>query len=1218
MKLTTSLIFIASLQIFANESYSQGVRLSFDLEETTVEQVLSEIEDLSEFYFLFNDKLVDVDRKVNLHLSNQRIEEVLTQVFDNTDVGFLVMDRQIVLSPNEYLTQSASAFQPVTVTGTVTDENGQPLPGVNVYIKGTTQGTITDANGNYSLDVQDGDALLVFSSVGLTMQEVPVGNRTVIDITLNPDITALEEIVVTALGIKREEKSLGYSVTSVQGEDIVQAQTTSPISALQGKSAGVQINTTAGGTSASPRITIRGNSTLGANTQPIFVVDGIIVDNDVSGAYGNQLKNLNPDDFESISVLKGAAATALYGTRALHGVVLITTKSGTKRQGLGVSFNQSLGVRQVYDSPAFQNEYGYGPTAGMFSNHVTNGRPDGDKHDNQQFAFYETVNGQLYGSLQHNNSEETAASWGPRFDGQDYIDYDGSMAKWEAQPDNYRKMFETGLVNSTNLAIEGGGESNTFRLSYTNFIDKGVQPMNDFSKNSISIKGTQEVLKDIITVGAGMHYTKAKVGNPPSNTLEHGWFHDGFPRSYDVDKWRDNYKDVDGGVPYPTNSSTYMYSRKSMAWFNIYEKWYDRDESSLLANVFMDVNIAKGLTGSIKANFNEFTTKDEIKVDATSIDRLSNASYHLGHGGRFQSSLLANLFYEKELNENLRFDLLVGAETWSSDVSSSGYSTYRGFKIRDWYNIKNSFGSPVPTGGIGNSKTINSVYSYLNLDYKSTLYLSLTGRNDWSTALVYPTGTGDYSYFYPSASLSWVVSNSLSLPESIFAKVRASYAMVGNDTDPYLLSSGFVTQNFSQEPNMGLYKFESTTAISPNIRPETKKSFEAGFDLRLKNGRAGIDVAYYKDNTHDQIIPLNVPTESGITRQLINAGNLQNQGVEVMIDVTPVESGDFSWDVGFAFTHNRDKIIELYPGVTEVILAGNPNDAGTGTATFAFVGGDYGDLTTRQGLNPYEGENSANHGLPVLSQRNNWSVAYMNGRQNLDSLVRMGNMQPDWYGSVNTNLRYKGFNLYALFDMSFGGDIFSYQYRYGLHQGVLESTLENRDAEHGGIVWTSQGMGNNYYGKEYQDGYIPEGVFPDGTVITFRDADGNVTTQNDVGGMSYQDAYDQGLVEPTHWSGYMYRWTSASTGGPTMAVFESNWVVLRELSLSYVLPGSLFDNNFISSAKISLTGRDLGFLHNSAPDNINPAISNNRAGEARQIGFAPYIRSIILAARFTF
>ena len=1213
MKLTMFLAFLTVLQVSATDIFSQGKSITLDMQNVPVREVIQEIESQGEMNFFYNDELSELNRILSITLQEKPVKEALESTLALADMTYeIIKDDFLVLLP------TGESVQPITVTGTLTDESGQPLPGVNIYVKGTTQGTISDASGHYSLSVPGEDAILVFSSVGLALQEVTVGNRTLINIVLSPDITALDEIVVTALGIRRAEKSLGYSVTSVQGEEITQARTADPITALQGKSAGVQINTTSGGTTGAPRITIRGNATLGNNTQPIFVVDGIIVDNDLSGAYGNQLKNLNSDDFESISVLKGAAATALYGTRALHGVVLITTKSGAKRTGLGVSFNQSFGIRQVYNGPAFQNEYGYGPTAGMFSNHVTNGRPDGDKHDNQQFAFYETVNGQLYGSLQHNNSEETAASWGPRFDGQDYIDYDGTMATWDAQPDNYEKMFETGLINNTNLAIDGGGESNTFRLSYTNASDQGVHPNNDFFKNSFSMKGSQELIKDVMTVGAGMHYTASKMTNPPSNTLLSQWFHDGFPRSYDVDKWRDNYKAVDGGVPYPTNSSTYMYTRKSMNWFNLYERELERNESSLLANVFMDVKLAEGLKGTLRANMNQFTYEDAAKVDATTLDRLSNASYSLNHGNKIQTSFLANLSYEKELSENLRFDVLVGAETWNTDASSSGFRTYQGFKIRDWYNIKNSYGSPTVFGGLGQSKTINSVYSYLNFDYKSTLYLSMTGRNDWSTALVYPNGTGDYSYFYPSVSLSWIVSNSISLPESMFAKLRASYAMVGNDTDPYLLSSGFVTQNFAQDPTMGLYKYESTTAISPDIRPETKQSFEAGFDVRFMHGRVGIDVAYYKDNTYDQIIPLNVPSESGITRQLINAGNLQNQGVEVMIDATPVQSGDFSWNVGFAFTHNRDKIIELYPGVTEVLLQGNPNDAGTGTATYAYVGGEYGEITTRQGLNPYEGDNSSNHGLPVLSQRNNWSVAYPNGRQNTDSLVRMGNMQPDWYGSFNTNVRYKGFNLYALFDMSFGGDIFSYAYRYGLHQGVLESSLPNRDAENGGIVWTSQGMGNNYHGKEYQDGYIPEGAFPDGTVITFKDGDGNITDQNDVGGMSYQDAYDQGLVEPTHWSGYVYRWTSASTGGPTMAVFETNWVVLRELSFSYDLPGSLFANNFVSSAKLSITGRDLGFLHNSLPDNINPTLANNVAGEARQIGFAPFVRSIILSARFTF
>ena len=754
-----------------------------------------------------------------------------------------------------------------------------------------------------------------------------------------------------------------------------------------------------------------------------------------------------------------------------------------------MSINQTSGVRYVYDEPDFQNQYGYGPTAGMFSNDVTNGRPDGDKHDNQQFAFYELINGQNVPSLQHNNSEENAASWGPRFEGQDYIDYDGSMAKWLAQPDNYRDMFETGIVNNTNLAIDGGGEKNTFRLSYSNFSETGVMPNNDFKKNSFSLKGTQELVENVIKVGANIQYTKSTANNPPPGALTNAWFHDGFPRSYDPNKWRNNYKAVDGGVPYPTGSDKYMYTRKSKTWFSIFERDIERKEGSLLASANIDISIAKGISAKIDGNINQFTYINESKTDATSLDRLSNAKYTLAHGEKFQSNFSASFVFEKELNKDLNFDLLVGASTWNTDASSSSASTSRGFKVRQFYNIDNSFDSPTFDGGIGERKTINSVYSYFNAGYKSTLFLSLTGRNDWSSALVYPDGSGNNSYFYPSASLAWVVNETIALPEFIsFAKVRASFAQVGNDTSPYLLSHGYVTQNFNEEPNLALYKLKNTTAVSPDLKPERKRSFETGFDLRFLDGRVRMDFAYYKDNTRDQILELSVPSESGITNQLINAGNLQNQGVELAISGSPVETKDFSWDIGVNFTHNRDKIISLHPGVTEKILFGNPDDSNAGTATFAFVGGEYGQLATRQGYKFYQAVDAngnptehRNNGMPVFSQRNNWSVTYLNGRQNKDSLLRMGNMQPDWYGAVNTGIRYKGLRLTALVDMSFGGDVYSSAYRYGLHQGVIKSSLPNRDASQGGITWTSQGFGNNIYGKTYQDGYIPEGVFPDNT-----------------------------------------------------------------------------------------------------------------------------------------
>jgi iron complex outermembrane receptor protein len=424
---------------------------------------------------------------------------------------------------------------------------------------------------------------------------------------------------------------------------------------------------------------------------------------------------------------------------------------------------------------------------------------------------------------------------------------------------------------------------------------------------------------------------------------------------------------------------------------------------------------------------------------------------------------------------------------------------------------------------------------------------------------------------------------------------------------------------------MNMYKFENNTAVSLNLKPEIKHSVETGIDVRFFNGRLGLDVAYYKDNTYNQIIALGVPSESGITNQLINAGNLQNLGVEGMLNITPVKTKNFSWDIAITATHNRDKVIELHPGVKEIVLDGNPSDAGAGTATIAYAGGDYGMIATRRGYRYYQATDAngnsvehENNDKPLLYQRNAWSIAYMNGNSNNDSLHVAGNMQPDMFGAVTNTFRYKRWTLAAMIDMRLGGEIYSQAYRYGLHQGVIESSLPNRDAEHGGIVWTSEGMGQNFYGKTYEDGYIPDGVFPDGTIINYKDADKITYRTVDVGGMTYRQAYDAGLVEPTHWSGFVYRWTSASTGTALMGIRTLNWVALRELSLSYDLPASLLNRISLQNASISLTGRDLGFIYNSMPDNINPVISDNKAGSALQMGFAPYVRSITFTLKVNF
>ena len=1105
-----------------------------------------------------------------------------------------------------------------TISGTITDETGSPLPGVSIVVQGTTNGTQTDFDGNYSIDAAIGE-VLVYSYLGMKTQTVTIGNSNTINITMGEDASQLEEVVVTALGIKREERALGYAVSEIQGDEIAQVAQINPVNALQGKTAGVQISTTSGGTFGGTRITVRGNSTFDQNTQPIFVVDGVILDNDISGTsgsdWGNQLKNLNPDDFESFSILKGAAASALYGSRALNGVVIVTTKSGKKRKGLGVSVNQTVGVRTVYDSPDFQNQYGSGLTAGGFS-FVTNGpntRTRDDSHDTSQFFTYDLETG--LPSMAFDSYEEHAASWGPRFDGQEIIDYDGSRATWSAQPNNYKDYFDTGFIRNTNVAIDGATDISSFRLSFSNFSESGVELRNDFDKNSLSFKGSHDLIKDKLTVNAVMHYTRSKAKNPLNPGGLTSWFHDGFPRNYDVDKWRNNYLDVDGGVPHPYGNN-YNYTRMSRIWAHALEDNDVRTEGSFISNINLNYKISDNITATLEGNINQYTYNQENKTFADNRDRL-NGSYSFSNGEKFQHSFSAKMFFDKQINDDFRMDLLLGGELWTSKEQSQFANTSAGFKIRDFYALANSRDPINAGGGIGPRKKINSVYAFFNTSFKRELYFSATARNDWSSALVYPNGQGNNSYFYPSASLGWVSSETFELPDFIsFAKLRVSYAIVGNDTDPYSLSTGFAVDNFNQNQNLNMFRFEDDTAVSVNLKPEKKYSFETGIDLRFWESRIGLDVAYYKDNTKNQIIPLQVPSESGIANQLINAGNLQNQGVEVALNLKLVDSPDFSWDLGANYTHNRDKIIELAPGINEFRLFGNPDDSNSATASYAYVGGNYGDLVTRRGYDYYDGTNSSNHGIPVLANRNGWSVAYPIGIQNKDSLYVMGNMQADWYGGMNTSIRYKRVRLSAIVDAKFGGEIYSADARYGLHQGVLESSLPNRDASQGGITWTSQGQGQNFFGKTYEDGYIPNGVFPDGTTVTSGPADNR--TNVDVGGLTYQQAYDQGLVEPTHWSGYVYRWTSASTGTPITGVYTSSWVGLREVTLSYDVPSEILDKILVKSASLALTGRDLGFLYNSLPDNINPTLSSNAAANPLQQKSSPYIRSISFSLKLNF
>lgn len=1097
---------------------------------------------------------------------------------------------------NLTLTRITRVVADIEIKGRVISDTGEGLPGVSVVVKGSTNGTITDGDGNYKLNVPEGQNILVFSFIGYTTEETLIDGRTTIDIGMVPDIQSLQEIIVTSLGVKRERKAVGYSVTELQGAEITRAGTVNPINALQAKVAGVQITPGAGGTFGGSNITIRGNSTFRNNNQPIFVIDGVIIDNNTSGGdqwgvtdWGNDLKNLNPDDFESISVLKGAAATALYGSRALNGVVLITSKKGTNKKGIGVEVNQTFNFKRAYAGPDFQNTYGYGSPAWPAGNSRK------DPYNIDQFDLNAAGEPQLATGW-------GISSWGPKMEGQQVRDYDGEWTTFSPQPDNFTDAYEKGYFSNTNVSLNGATDHATYRLSYTGTNEKGVEIRNNFAKNGFNGRITYDLNKSIKT-DVGFNYTSSESKNPPNRTMQRAFVNDFFPRSYNTSKWQHRYRADHGGVPLSDDINQVP---GSSLWFSLFENYQGRKEDALRGNMSVTGTVTDWLSATVEGYFNNIYRKTEIKELGQEINN-QGGKYEVEHGRKQLNSLQARINMHKTFFEVLNADFSLGTEARRETGSFNLSRTEGGLIVPGNYNIENSKNLPkaeagnVREGIVGNRK-VNSVYSYLNLGYKEMLYLQVTGRNDWSSTLTYADGHGNNSYFYPSASLSWVFTETFKLPQFFsFGKVRASYAIVGRDTDPYYLSDGFSRKGTLQNSagDLPMYSYKSFTVPNQNLKPERQRSLEVGTEMNFFNGRIGIDVAYYKNNTFDQIFSLRVPVESGLESILVNGGNIQNQGVEILLTGTPVKKGSFSWDASVSYTRNRDLIKDMYPGIQERVLEGDPT-YGDRIASVAYIGEAYGDLVTDASYKPYQhvdatGNNVShpNNGKPVLAWDavNNGAYLLRSGKKQT-----IGNIQSDWYGFVSNRFSYKGLFLSALLDIKMGGDIYSFAHRYGSAYGLLESTVAGRE----GIKWTKDG-------NEYHDGMIPDGVFAKGTKIN----------DVDLTGMTYQEAYEKGIVDPTHYSFYMYR--KGNYGRGIIEVHENSYVALRELTFGYTFPQTLSEKLRLNNLTVMFVGRDLGLLYNSLPDNINgSANASNRAGAAFEFGTAPYIRSMGFTVRAGF
>lgn len=1100
------------------------------------------------------------------------------------------------------------SLQSGKVTGVVEDNFG-PVAGASVVVKGTTNGTITDMNGNFSLEgVNNGD-LIQISFIGYMTQEL-IYKGQAISVKLAEDTQKLDEVVVTALGMKRSEKSLGYAMKEIKGDEL-NANLINPVAALQGKVAGLEISGSDGGMFGSSKVQIRSASTLGKNNQPIYVIDGVILDNSIKEGnpdwdsnpndYGNELKNLNPDDFESVSVLKGAAATALYGSRGLNGAIVITTKSGKSGQGLGINISQSFGMDVITQTPSFQNEFGNGIIAGNVDYGDKNANGDYYIYDN--FGQYPTnANGQF--SLMN----DQGMSWGPAFDGREIQYYDGSTRAYSPVKNNFHKAYQKGFSSNTNVAISGGNEKTTFYTSLSYRHVDGTTPNNSFDRISFLGKASH-MFHPKIKLEASMSFANSMPKNSPINIGEN--FASGvWGRSYDPSTAKDKYKGVHGGLASSSYGDEYGNMPGICTWWSVYENDYRQKEISVRPVVKLNIDLLDWLKFNVKGSYNYYYTRFENKQPGSGYAN-EGGYYGIGQTTKEQTNLNANFMFNKTFGDFTVNGFLHG-EFYENFQQAQSMNTNGGLIAPNQYFIENSKQTPTYGAKVEDRKKMLSVAFQVGVNWKDQIFLDVTGRNDWSSTLVYADGHGSYSYFYPSVNGSWLISSTYrdQLPEWIsFAKIRGSWAQVGNDTSPYIINTAYQintsTLNGTNYYGMSL----PGTMYDQDLKPERKNAWEIGLDWRFLNNRIGLDATYYKENTKDQIMEISVPAVSGITKQLINAGNIQNKGVELALNTIPFQNQDWEWTLDFTWTKNMNKIVELHENVADYItLAGDVAYGNYRIGSVAKVGASYGTLMTDS---YYKFDKSS--GLPMLV----WTDGTRRSHylRNEAKIVEIGSMIPDFLGSISTGLKYKNWSLNISLDMRFGGKVASYNSRYGTAYGFMEESLKGTPG-HGGVTWTSK-----FDGKTYNDGIIPQGIIPQGTQIT--QPDGSIYTVGAGGvssaGQSYQELFDKGVIEPTHASAWTYRNNAWTMAGRDYGVVNNSWVedlnyiALCDISLSYRLPSTACEKIKAKHCVLTLNGHNLGYLLNSLPNNINPeSVSGTAAAEFR-------IRSLTgVTSSFTF
>lgn len=1029
------------------------------------------------------------------------------------------------------------AAQVTTVRGIVTtEEDGEPVIGASVIVKGTSLGTVTDVNGRFELSGLPPSATrLLISYISLMAKEVAIAPQ--VSVTLKSDTHLLDEVVVTALGISREKKALGYTAQEVKQNALVQGKANNLLNSLSGKIAGVRITNTQGDVGSS-RIVIRGETSIAGENQPLFIVDGIPVDNSQLNArssgrdFKNAIADLNPEDIKTLTVLKGPNAAALYGARAAHGAIVITTKGGDKRQkGIGITLHSSTQVSFVATLPEFQNLFGQG-AGGRFS--YVDGKGAG-------------VN------------DGVDESWGPRLDigllipqFDSPLDADGNRVAtpWVSHPNNVRDYFRMGISTNSGISVARGDDKYQFRVGYNYEKQVSIVPDAGTNKTNISLNTDYHLAKWIV-VGATANYIVYTAPSLPGSATPSGsnvrsnspmlqflWF----GRQVDTNSLKADYTRN-------WNSSYY----DNPFWSASYNT-QSQERHRLIGDLHAEFRLTDGLNVRFRTSTDWYNDRRKSKVKWGSAGAGSPyGSYAEDAYTVKENNTEVLATYIKQLNKNWGIDALLGFNVRNKQYENN-YQAAPRLAVADLYTLTNSRDPLISSNDFYRLRQYG-LYGSIQLDYRRWAFLNITGRNDWSSTLP----VDNNSYFYPSVTASVLLSEAFGWRSKAvnYLKIRGGWSQVGADANPYQLATVFTSETaFNGNP----LQSSSTIGMNPNLKPEKTSSIEAGFEAAFWDNRLYLDFTYYKTDSRNQILKLATTAASGYTSQVRNAGHIRNRGYEIQLGAVPIQtSKGFRWNLDLNYGANSSKVVKL----DDEGLITSYQLYSSGIQILASVGEAYGTLFGTSYVRDANGNVVVDaNGLPKISTTNK----------------TLGKFTPDWTGGISNTFSYRSLSLSFLIDASVGGSIFSNTNKTGKYTGVLANTLSGRDAEHGGLWYYTDAMGNNVR--------LPESpsysVSSDG--LYYAQVNGQSTRVYQDGimveGVTESGSKNEEVVSAEKYYHRIYSIAEAN-------VYDASYVKLREVALSYRLPRLWTQKLHLQEASVTLTGRNLWTIYKSVP-NIDP------------------------------